>query len=93
MNAQGKAMVKEKKAGSLRWPLGVVALLAAHMSLMSWAVVKISKDRNGAVIPNYYQKSLKWDEERRAAMASEARRGGAESGMSGPGASTRSSVR
>lgn len=58
----------QAKPGSLRWPMLVVLLLVSHVTLMAWAVTRITQDRNGGVIPNYYQKSLKWDEDRRARL-------------------------
>jgi hypothetical protein len=48
--------------GSKRWPLIVVALLGAHVGLMSWAVTKCVGDRNAAVIPNYYEKAVHYDD-------------------------------
>lgn len=48
------------------WMFVVPLLLVAHVSLMSWAVMKATRDRNGAVVPDYYNKSLRWDVDRAA---------------------------
>jgi nitrogen fixation protein FixH len=60
-----------KPAGSYRWPLIIVGLLLAHLTLMGWAVMQATGDPNNQVIPQAYQKSLAWDElkARRAASA------------------------
>ena len=47
---------------SKRWPLIVVGILLTHVAGMSWAVVKFVNDKNSAVIPNYYEKAVRWDE-------------------------------
>jgi hypothetical protein len=56
---------------SKRWPFFVVALLSTHVGLMSWAVVKCVRDPNSAIIPNYYEKAVRYDEFK-AARAREA---------------------
>lgn len=56
---------------SYRWPLIVLCFLGGHMTLMSWAVFKATSDTNSAVIPNAYQKSLQWDEQKAKKVASE----------------------
>lgn len=48
-----------------RWPLLIVALLATHVGLMSWAVVICSRGSN-PVIPNYYEKALRFDQTKAA---------------------------
>jgi hypothetical protein len=44
-----------------RWPLIVIALLVGHICLMTVAVAIATHDRNGAIIPDYYQKAVNWD--------------------------------
>lgn len=54
-----------------RWVWIVMVLLVAHVSLMSWAVVKATTDRNAAVIPDYYARSTHWDEQKAMKAASD----------------------
>ena len=44
-----------------RWPAFVVALLATHVTLMMWAVTKC-KSADMRVIPDYYDKAVRYDE-------------------------------
>jgi hypothetical protein len=46
---------------AIRWPLIVVGLLVAHVSLMMTAVVVIKRHDTDRVVPGYYQKGLNWD--------------------------------
>jgi hypothetical protein len=59
-----------------RWPVIVVLLLMCHVGAMVFAAVLATKHGGAAVIPNYYEKSLHWDEEKAARAAGGA--GGAE---------------
>lgn len=43
-----------------RWPMLVVALLCTHVGLMMWAVTKC-RSADNRVIPNYYEKALRYD--------------------------------
>lgn len=54
-----------------RWMFAVIGLLVAHVSLMSWAVVKATSDHNAAVIPDYYARSTHWDEQKAMQAASD----------------------
>lgn len=50
----------------LRWPIMIVSLLGLNVSIC--AITVVSAIRNPAQIePDYYQQSLKWDEQRAAA--------------------------
>jgi nitrogen fixation protein FixH len=49
---------------TFRWPAIVLGLLAAHVLLMAWAVMKATGDRSAIVIPDYYVKSLHWDQDK-----------------------------
>ncbi len=44
-----------------RWPIIVVALLGAHVTLMMWALTKC-RIGDAGVIPNYYEKAVHYDE-------------------------------
>jgi nitrogen fixation protein FixH len=48
--------------GSLRWPVIVIGLLAAHLLLMAIFAMIAMRDRSFAVVPNYYQNALNWDQ-------------------------------
>jgi hypothetical protein len=54
-----------------RWAWFAVGLLVAHFGLMCWAVVICTRAGNAAVIPNYYDKAVHFDEAK-AARAREA---------------------
>jgi hypothetical protein len=56
-----------------RWPLFVIALLVGHICLMTVAVAIATHDRNGAVIPDYYQKAVNWDRTQAQLRAAAAR--------------------
>lgn len=67
-------MTKEKFGASkgrgwvhVRWPLIVAGLLVCHVGAMVWAATIATRRGGAAVIPNYYEKSLHWDEERATA--------------------------
>lgn len=60
-----------KRAAGLRWIVVVVMLLAGHVLMMSWAIVKATGDPNSVVIPDYYQKAVNWDAEQARRRASE----------------------
>lgn len=55
-----------------RWPGIVACLLGAHVTLMIWAVCKATAGNAATVIPDYYARSLKWDETRAALSSSAA---------------------
>ena len=52
-----------------RWPMLVVGLLVTHVGLMSWAVVICTSDMNSAVIPNYYEKAVRFDQTKAARLS------------------------
>jgi nitrogen fixation protein FixH len=54
--------------GYFRWPMIVVGLLAVHVGLMLWVATIAVKSGAGQVIPNAYEKSLKWDQEKAARL-------------------------
>lgn len=56
---------------SRRWPLIIVAMLVVHVLLMATATVIATHDRSFAVMPNYYEKALKWDQSQADKRASE----------------------
>ena len=60
---------------SKRWPMIIVALLCVHTGAMVYAVVLCSRG-NAAVIPDYYDKAVRYDEfkaaRQRASQAAEA---------------------
>ncbi len=58
--------------GRFRWPVIVVGLLVVHVCLMGWAVALATGDRSAIVIPDYYQKSLRWDSDKAERAASQA---------------------
>ena len=66
-----------------RWVFIVAGLLVAHVSLMSWAVMKATTDRNGTVITDYYNKSTHWDEMKARQAKSDALGWSAELGLTG----------
>lgn len=51
-----------KLNASSRWPLIIVGLLTAHVTLMMWAVAKCKSAGDLGVIPNYYEKAVRYDE-------------------------------
>jgi hypothetical protein len=55
---------------ALRWPLIVVGLLSCHVSAMVLAINIASVGDGNAILPNYYDKALRWDELREQAAAS-----------------------
>lgn len=44
-----------------RWPVIIVGMLAVHIALMAIAVVLSTRHRP-AIVPNYYQQALQWDQ-------------------------------
>lgn len=61
-----------RRGSGWQWPVIIVGLLCSHIGLMSWAVALATRDRNGVVVPDYYAKSLRWDEEKAALAKSDA---------------------
>jgi nitrogen fixation protein FixH len=55
----------------LKWPLIVVGLLTGHVSVMIVAVVIATHDKSFAVLPDYYQKAVHWDQGQAELRASE----------------------
>ena len=55
----------------VRWPWIIVALLGAHASLMMVAVSLAKNDRSFVVIPDYYNRSLQWDQDQANRRASQ----------------------
>jgi nitrogen fixation protein FixH len=55
----------------LKWPLIVVGLLTGHFSIMVVAVVIATHDKSFAVLPDYYQKAVHWDDSQAELRASE----------------------
>ncbi len=49
-----------------RWPAIVAGLLMLHVGLMIWAATIAVRRGTAPVIPNYYERSLRWDEEKAA---------------------------
>jgi len=56
---------------SYKWPLIIIGLLVVHTAAMLTAVTIASSDRSFAVIPNYYQDAVKWDQTKAAQQASD----------------------
>lgn len=59
-----------KREGSYRWPLIIVGLLVGHMGAMALAVNIAGRDNGNAVLPDYYERALAWDEMREKAADS-----------------------
>ncbi len=55
-----------------RWILIAPLLLVLHVSLMMVAVMKATGDASFAVVPDYYRKSLEWDQRKEALARSAA---------------------
>lgn len=53
-----------------RWPVIIVLLLVTHIVLMLTAMTIATSDRSFAVVPNYYQEAVKWDQTKAAQTAS-----------------------
>ena len=60
-----------RPTGGRRWPLIVVGLLVGHVSLMVVAVVLATRDKSFAVLPDYYQRAVRWDAEQAERRAGE----------------------
>ena len=60
-----------RRRGGNRWALIVVALLITHASAMIIAVLIATGDPSFAVVPDYYQKALSWDQRRAALRGSD----------------------
>ena len=55
----------------MKWPLIVIGLLTGHVSVMVVAVVIATHDKSFAVLPDYYQKAVHWDDTQAELRASE----------------------
>jgi nitrogen fixation protein FixH len=62
-SGEGSTSPSRPSRGSLRWPLIIVALLGGHVALMLTAAAIAVRDRSFAVVPNYYQSALHWDQQ------------------------------
>lgn len=75
MNAPIENAPRPSRGARLRWPMIVVGLLTAHVSAMALAVhvAKGAPDSGNGnrVLPDYYERAVRWDEERRAAEATD----------------------
>ncbi|QQE10059.1 FixH family protein [Planctomycetota bacterium] len=60
---------KESRAKWL-WAGIIVALLGGHMTIMIFAAYLALSDRSHAVMPNYYEKAVKWDQTKAERKAS-----------------------
>lgn len=58
--------VRAPRKGAYRWPMIVVGLLVTHVVLMLLAASIATRDRSFAVLPNYYENAVKWDQTRAA---------------------------
>ena len=54
-----------------KWPLLVVALLAAHVMILVVVVLVATRDPSFAVTPNYYENAVHWDQSQAQRRASE----------------------
>ncbi|MEM8711271.1 MAG: FixH family protein [Planctomycetota bacterium] len=61
---------REARKASYRWPLIIVGFLAGHMGAMALAVNIAGRDNGNAVLPDYYERALAWDEMREKAADS-----------------------
>jgi hypothetical protein len=52
------------RAARIRWPLIIGGLLATHVGAMMLAVQIASGDSGHAVLPDYYDKAVGWDDRR-----------------------------
>jgi len=59
------------RAARVRWPLIVVGLLMTHVGAMMLAVQIASSDTGHAVLPNYYDKAIRWDDRQAEARESD----------------------
>jgi nitrogen fixation protein FixH len=59
------------RAGSLRWPLIVLGMLACHFFVMITVAAIAMRDRSSAVLPDYYSKALNWDKTQAARRESD----------------------
>jgi nitrogen fixation protein FixH len=58
------------RADSRRWPLIVLSLLAGHVAIMLVAVVIATHDKSFAVVSNYYDRAVNWDQSQAILRAS-----------------------
>ncbi|MEM6363001.1 MAG: FixH family protein [Planctomycetota bacterium] len=56
---------------AIRWGSLVVGMLALQLALGAAAITLATNDESVAVVPDYYERSLKWDESRATRVASE----------------------
>jgi nitrogen fixation protein FixH len=55
----------------LKWPLIVIGLLVTHVTAMIVIVVIATHDKSFAVLPNYYQNAVHWDDAQAELRASQ----------------------
>ena len=60
-----------KRVKRARWPWIIVGLLGGHVTIMVVAVIIATNDRSFAVVPNYYQRAVNWDQTQAQKRASE----------------------
>jgi nitrogen fixation protein FixH len=53
-----------------KWPLLVVALLGGHVTILVAIVTVATRDPSFAVMPNYYENAVHWDQSQAALRAS-----------------------
>lgn len=56
---------------SIRWPIIVIGLLGLHVVIMAAAAVVATRDRAYVVVPDYYQKAVRWDQSKAEHRASQ----------------------
>ncbi|CAG0949163.1 hypothetical protein PHYC_00088 [Phycisphaerales bacterium] len=56
----------ERSSSGRVWPYAVVGLLAMNAVIVGITVYAASSDRSFAVVPGYYEKASRWDDEVRA---------------------------
>lgn len=57
---------------SYRWPIIIAAMLVVHVLATITAIVIATSDRSFAVVPNYYQQAVNWDQTKAAQQTSDA---------------------
>lgn len=71
MNQARQKLKSWMKRGGF-WPVFLITLLASHASLMIWAATKAIGDPSFAVVDDYYQKAVHFDQRKQELAASEA---------------------
>lgn len=70
-NLEAAAAPSARPSRRSRWPWIIVGLLGSHVLAMVVAVTIAVHDRSFAVVPNYYQRAVNWDEQQAQLRASE----------------------